>query len=227
MKPIFMKNRTLAVIFIVASAFVCSSCLSGSGTKSSSVYAINIDFQGSGDEFVRGGDTLSISQIQFLQGEITLLSASGNDTPLYDGLGIATHTPSNPEQIQLISGTVSEGSYDSLRYVIKQADYGDQDMAEDFVEGQDSTQRYSMIISGTLNDSTFEYKAAQTFAYGYSLGGTVDIPEYNSQAIFDLTFALDRIFLDNQSGGFYNPSDTTNAAAINANIRNALYMDSF
>src|SRR5699024_9772755 len=134
-------------------------------------------------------------------------------------------TPSTSRQVQ--SGNVNvlvrsraqiiPGTYQAFDFKIIQA----ADSLKDQIPISDifnDNGHYSVVIQGTYNGSDFTFKSKKSFESKLPIEPPIEIPQHNAIVHF-IVYANVKDWFLNNSGGFYDPSDTTNRAAINANIQ--------
>lgn len=178
-------------------------------------------------------DTLSISSLRFLVGNISIKNESGDTLIVSQTPFQVTHPSQNPSQEVkgLISGSfTSEIVYNSLDFEIKKAEAADiinASIDDAFVEGDSDSQRYSMIIQGDYNGQTFEFKSTRNFTFEFDIDdqsdGSAGALIYN----LNMTTEIGDWFQNPESPvpDLIDPSEPANASIINDNIEGAIRLN--
>lgn len=213
---------TTFVVTLLCFVFI-TSCLTDSGSQSrTSQYAVDFQLQDVGSAQVSGGDTLRVLAVSFLQGRIALQSVSQDSLVLYSGTGVYSYQFPGSAVQRLLSGNLEQGTYNGMVYNINKAEVGAENIPGSFVDGEGEDQRYSMIISGTYNNSEFTYKSTQPFYYEFNITSPVEIPEENTSLALGVNFDVNGAFLEADSSGFLDPTVPENAEQINSNIESSI-----
>lgn len=218
-----MRLKYTAIVFIFASALFITSCLTGTEQEDvPSRYAVDFRLEDVQLAHTTEEDTLEINEVTFLQGQIALQSATGDSIVLFSGPGVYNYQFPAAELSRLIIGDLEEGTYESLAYAIEKAETGNDQVPEQFIDGEGEEQRYSMIITGQYNQADFEFKSTEPYSFEFSLGSPVDIPENNVTLTLGVNFDIHQVFLTADSTVLLDPSDPNNAEQINDNIESAI-----
>jgi len=114
---------------------------------------------------------------------------------------------------------IPSGTYDEIVFKIHKADENETPPDPEFKEGNNSDQRYSVIVKGTFNGNPFEYKSKKSAEQKIKLTAPVVIDASKS---INLTLEVDPSKWFDNNGSILNPSDSSNA-----NIIDGLIHDSF
>jgi hypothetical protein len=236
MKKITFKH-ILTGIVLLGMVGIFSSCLSGNSSTHSVIVAY-LRLKGATTQsgqadttLVAGGDSLTITNIRLIAGHSYLLRQSNSGSGV-DSLRLPaqmvrfssrpTSTSRQPGNIVGLGGSNRgnlKGTYQALDFRIIQADNKKQIQPppdDIFYDGG----RYSLVIQGKYDNADFTFKSKHNFQQTLPITPPVTLPKTNAQAIFIVSANVKNWFLSN-GGGFLDPSDSSNTAAINANIQNS------
>ncbi len=186
-----------------------------------------IELSNINDQIKIGEDSLQILTLDFLIGE-TSLQDNQNDTLLLNDLTTQiSHISSDDEVKGLINGSFnSDVVFDDFSFELVQAKSSDQNIDSEFVEGESDSRRYSMIIRGSYNNSTFTFKSARSFSFSFAVpnesantgGGPLF---YNLPVITN----VENWFLNDDGTRLLNPENSSNSSTINNNISNSFKLN--
>ncbi len=190
---------------------------------------------------VEGGDTLSLTNLQFIQGNSKFIMASDTLSLaakitvilLGDSLNNPVYPPDGLKYKVYLSDHGSKeggtGIYKAFHFKIVQAPDSSKKHIDDiaqsnmFYEGG----RYSLIVTGKYNGSKFIFKSKKNFNVPLKIYPSAHVPQaHNNQLVFFkiiLSTNPKKWFMDKQ--GFLNPSDPNNIPAIDANIENSFSIE--
>jgi hypothetical protein len=232
----FISSKIILGIVAVGMIAVLSSCLSNN-TKSSSVVQAYLQLNeatsiaGSDTMLTAGNDSITITTVRLFNGKSTLIRQQ-NSTPIPLGPSVVRFSTVSSAAGGLTGNTQSligrgysgpqlAGVYHEVDFNIDQAPDSLKDVLKTiFYDGGN----YSMIIKGKYDNSEFTFRSEQNFHQQLSQFTPVQLPEYNAGVAFIVQADVRGWFLNNNGQGFLDPSDSKNAAAINANIQGSFHV---
>ena len=119
---------------------------------------------------------------------------------------------------EFASSEIPEGSYDRVRFEIHKIQDTEKCPDPEFMEGDDSSQRYSLIVNGTLNGETFTYRSRKSAEQDIELTEEI-VVEKNENA--NLTITVDPYSWFYEGDTFLNPNDSANDDKIDNNLKYA------
>jgi hypothetical protein len=228
----FISSKIILGIVAIGMVGFFSSCLSNNNTRNSQI-AVLLQLKGTTKQsgradtiLVAGKDSLTISNLRLIHGRSRLIRQSDSLTLPVQMLRFSSTPSTNPRiqsgnrnvlvqsNAQIIPGTYKAfdlkiiQAADSLKNQIPIADIFN------------DNGHYSIVIQGEYDGSDFTFKSKKGFDRKLAIKPQIDIPQHNAVVHFIVSASVRNWFLNN-SGGFYDPSDSTNRAAINANIQNS------
>lgn len=208
------------------------SCLNSSEQgEASDQLVLTLKFSNINGNIIAQSDTINIAALKFLVGTTTLQS-SGNDTLLVNGNAFQiTHQFTNNETKILASGTFnSDVFFNNLAFEIKQAEQSDTGSgsnidANAFIEGESENERYSLIIDGSYNGDTFEFKSTRTFNFEFIIEGGSGSNQGSLLYSLPMETNVRDWFYDAESDSLLDPRASSNASAINDNIQSSVILN--
>jgi hypothetical protein len=210
-----MKVALQKVLFLIFISLLISSCLSDTGNQAQSRIQIGLRMDSIGDTVSSAGDTLTFENIQLIHGlsffirdQDTLLIANQVQPFQFDA------NSTNPQA--LLSLTIfPEGTYQEFNLQIPRALEGNALIDPAFF-GEEG-RRFTIVLNGTFNDSTFRYRSERIFEFPFQFNPDVSVPEFNAAFTFIISTDI-RGWFSTGGQGFLDPRIDNNSTAINDNI---------
>lgn len=218
-----MRPHYIVLLFILSSSLFLTSCLTGNEQQDNpSRFAIDFQLENASETQITEEDTLEISEVRFLQGQVVLRTTAADSAVLFSDVGLYSYPVPHSELARILTGNLAGGIYDTMSYAIEKAAADNTNIPDEFVDGEGEDERYSMIILGRFNQSDFEYKSTEFFNLEFGLGSPVDVPENNTTLTLGVNFDIHQAFLDSAGSNLLDPSDPDNAELIDSNIEAAI-----
>jgi predicted small secreted protein len=242
-----MKTKIMTIVLILLAVGIVSSCNTennnggkdgngdGGFINLESMLTVNSKDTTFGWDvpMVEDGDTLSLTNLQFIQGNSKFITASDTlSLPakitvilLGDSLNNPVYPPDGLKYKVYLSDHGSKegvpGIYKAFHFKIMQAPDSSKKHIDDvaqsnmFYEGG----RYSLIVTGKYNGSKFIFKSKKNFNIPLKIHPSAHVN--NQNVFFKITLMSNpkKWFMSKQ--GFLDPTDTSNIPAIDANIENS------
>jgi len=220
-----MNHIAKSFLLITLGLFMASCLNSANDIEQRDQLVLTLNLNNANDEIVADNDTVSIDLIRFLVG-ITFLHNGNGDTLLINQnayqLNHSTSGGLSQEIKGLAQGTFnSDVVYNTLNFEIKKAEVSfltNPDIDEAFTQGESEDQLFSMIINGTFNSQSFEFKSVRNFNYEFTFQDLTDGTTGNLRYNLNMQTDLENWFQNPDGEGLLNPGEASNASLINDNI---------
>jgi hypothetical protein len=113
---------------------------------------------------------------------------------------------------------IAPGSYDRLTFDIHKPEDLEIPPDPEFRDGSSGNQRYSVIIKGSYNDSSFVYRSRSEFTIEFELQTPLTVSD---DGVARITFTVDPFACFGHHGLVFDPRNPSNAAAIEPAIKGA------
>lgn len=113
---------------------------------------------------------------------------------------------------------IAPGSYDRLTFDIHKPEDLEIPPDPEFRDGPSGNQRYSVIIKGSYNDTTFVYRSRSEFTIEFNLQTPLIVSD---DGIARITFTVDPFACFGHHGLVFDPRTPSNEAAIEPAIKGA------
>ena len=110
---------------------------------------------------------------------------------------------------------IPAGTYDEIRFKIHKTGGDEIPPDPEFIDGVDSTKRYSVIVKGTYNGIPFIYRSSKTASQKLRLDQPLVVEE---NTMTNLTITVDPLTWFYDDGNLLDPTDTNNMGKIDHNI---------
>lgn len=210
-----MKVALQKVLFLIFISLLISSCLSDTGSQVQSRIQIGLRMDSIGDTVSAGDDILTFKNVQlihglsfFVRGEENLPISQQAQQFQFDG------NSTNPQALLPVT-IFPEGTYQEFNLQIPRAPEGNALIDPAFFA--DDGRRFTIVLNGTFNDSTFRYRSERIFEIPFEFDPDVSVPEFNTAFTFIISTDI-RGWFSTGGQGFLDPRIDNNSTAINNNI---------
>lgn len=114
-----------------------------------------------------------------------------------------------------IVSEIPAGSYDEIKFKIHRLEETEIPPDPEFIDGTDSTKRYSVIVKGTYNGNPFIYKSSKSAHQKLKLDEPLVVEE---NTMTNLTITVDPYTWFYEHGNLLDPTDANNMDEIDHNI---------
>lgn len=230
-----MNNLTPITKFILLITFglVLTSCLNNpNGIEETDELLLSLKLNNVNEAVIADSDTLSINLIRFLIGTSFLHNGDGDTLLINRNVYQLNHASSgglDQEVKGLAQGTFNTGIiYNTLNFEIKKAEItylNNHDIDDAFTQGESEDQLFSMIINGTYNSQSFEFKSTRNFNYELPFQNFADGTTGNLRYNLNMQTDIESWFQNPGEEGLLNPSEPSNASLINDNIESSISLN--
>ncbi|MBS1494957.1 MAG: hypothetical protein JST55_15700 [Bacteroidetes bacterium] len=116
----------------------------------------------------------------------------------------------------MTSGVIPTGTYKKIKFQLHKPEDSETIPDPDFREGSSGNKRYSFIVKGTYNGTSFVYKSKKTINIVMNLTTPLVL-----QSKSNLTILFDKLKWFTNGSGDLNPNDSGNENEIDDNLKNS------
>lgn len=171
-------------------------------------------------------DSLQLTEVKILLRDIKLEQESASKTTGGDHHGegdevvvmvgpVVVHLNLTGMTTDFIVSDIPAGTYNEIRFKIHRPDVTETPPDPEFVDSQDTTKRYSVIVKGTYNSVPFVYKSSKSAQQKLRLDQPLVVEDNTST---NLTITVDPYTWFYDDGNLLDPTDTNNMHEIDHNI---------
>ena len=171
-------------------------------------------------------DTLQLTEVKILLRDIKLEHESapkvtGGD---HDGEGdevvinvgpVVVHLNLTGMTTDFLISDIPAGTYNEIKFTIDKPDFSEIPPDPEFVDNQDSTKRYSVIVKGMYNFVSFDYKSHKSAQQKLKFDQPLVIEDNTTT---NLTITVDPYTWFYDEGSLLDPNDLNNMYEIDHNI---------
>lgn len=215
--------KYIPIMLILMITALTSGCIETSDPENPGRFDITFEVEDVGNEFIAGTDTLVVNELKFSLEEFRItdvdsvvLGSEGNvDTFIF------FHNDELPTENLVFSTSIGFVDvdefigYDIFVEPVKSSD----NIADTDFFGED--ENYSLIISGTINGSDFEYKSFPEFDRMYNFG-PVFLTSNNETLLIEKTIDFRDLLVDPDTGALIDPRNEENRERIDSSFEDAL-----
>jgi len=214
--------KYFAVLMLMIAA-LGSGCIETSDPENPGRFEITFEVEDVGNEFIAGTDTLVVNELKFSLDEFRItdvdsvvLGSEGNVDAF-----IFFHNDELPTENLVFSTSIGFVDvdefigYDIFVEPVKSSD----NIADTDFFGED--ENYSLIISGTINGSEFEYKSFPEFDRMF-IFEPVSLTTNSETLLIEKTIDFRDLLVDPDTGELIDPRDEENRERIDASFEDAL-----
>lgn len=216
------KNRISAFLPGLLSFFLLSAALNGCSNDNSvsgngSITEDNLIINIKNDESVFDNNSIIIDEAKALISETELeKEPSGQGEIVINKLFVLNLKL--PETItQLASTKIPSGTYNKIKFKVHKPEDNETPPDPEFKEGTSGNQRYSVIIKGRYNGSSFVFKSRKSANIVLSFPDMINIEE----TLRNITLVINSSLWFKNGNEIIDPSDPQFEDTINDNIKNA------
>lgn len=216
-----MKYTSIMLTVMVMA--LISGCIETSDPENPGRFEITFEVEDVGNELIAGTDTLVVNELKFSLEEFRItdvdsvvLGSEGNvDTFIF------FHNDELPTENLVFSTSIGFVDvdefigYDIFVEPVKSSD----NIADTDFFGED--ENYSLIISGTINGSEFEYKSFPEFDRMFSFQ-PVSLTTNSETLLIEKTIDFRDLLVDPDTGELIDPRNEENRQRIDASFEDAL-----
>lgn len=215
--------KYIPVMLMLMVTALVSACIETSDPENPGRFEITFEVEDVGSELIAGTDTLVVNELKFSMEEFRItdidsvvLGSEGNvDTFIF------FHNDQLPTENLVFSTSIGFDDvdqfigYDIFVEPVKSSD----NIADTDFFGED--ENYSLIISGTINGSDFEYKSFPEFDRRYNFG-PVSLTSNSETLLIEKTIDFRDLLIDPDTGGLIDPRNEENRERIDDSFEEAL-----
>ncbi|NBC26108.1 MAG: hypothetical protein GVY08_04555 [Bacteroidetes bacterium] len=217
-----MMKYTSIMLTVMVMALI-SGCIETSDPENPGRFEITFEVEDVGNELIAGTDTLVVNELKFSLEEFRItdvdsvvLGSEGNvDTFIF------FHNDELPTENLVFStsiGFVDVDEFIGYDIFVEPVKSSDNIADMDFF-GED--ENYSLIISGTINGSEFEYKSFPEFDRMFSFQ-PVSLTTNSETLLIEKTIDFRDLLVDPDTGELIDPRNEENRQRIDASFEDAL-----
>lgn len=221
MKTTAMKNKlnhfitriNLAILLCAAAAFTSGCDENGGITIPSGATELTVSMM-SNDALT---DAVTITEAKALITNIQYKRETGAHSQLHHTGPFVINFGLGGSLTELLTGYIVRDKYINAQFQLHQPDENETVTDPEFVQGTASHQRFSFIIKGTYNGTSFTYRSKQSMALTVNMNAVSNI-NLKKQ---NITIAFNETLWFKNGSTELDPNDPNNAAIIDANIKNS------
>lgn len=219
-----IKRLSTPGIFLTISLAFLVSCFDSSTGNSEfpSSFNVTVNVTDIGSDQFDGQNTAVVETIKFTMGNLKLARENSEDVTFTQRLLVASFSSENTDDATIGTGRIASGIYNGFSFEMLPPTSSDQITDSDLVIFDDSneiTESFSIFISGSFNDESFEYTTSAELGVDLDFNQLVDMPETQGNMTIRLLSQSNNWFRGNDSR-LINPvsADSAQVQQINENI---------
>jgi hypothetical protein len=209
----FVLKRILNPVIYSISTFVF---LSGCNSVETIDSKITLSFTSTSDLDKAATDTLQLDTVKILLRDVQVKNQSTNGDanvkvgPIVIKLNLTGITT------DFAVGNIPPGNYDRIKFKIHKVDPFEAPPDPEFREGSNESLRYSVIVKGTFNNDSFDYKSRTPAHQDLKLEAPLIVGE---NGVANLTIVVDPYSWFMNGTNVMDPGDSSNVNNIDNNIK--------
>lgn len=219
-----LKLDVLKIVFVIGLGVILLLKLAGCGDAGITNTAAN---NGTGndnatlsikaDDTVLDNDVIIITEAKALITEVEFeLEGSEIEHELH-GPAFVIHFDINGGIQQVLTGNIPEGTYDKIKFKIHKPEDNEMIPDPEFREGSSGNLRYSFIIKGTFNGSSFVYKSKKSANLVINFNSPVNFAAGSK----NLTVLFNQIQWFKNGNVILDPRNSQHENEIDDNLKNS------
>ncbi|MGF1670541.1 MAG: hypothetical protein ACFCU6_08845 [Balneolaceae bacterium] len=227
-----MKKRNPYFIFLLVLPLVLFiSCLDSNSNdefETASFFSLTLNVTNIGGGLFDGQNTMVVESIKFTLRNVELERENQNNLNFGQGLGVASFSTTNTDDLTLGNGQVGQGLFSGIQFDISKPRSTDSITDTDLVEftNGEVTNTFSIVVRGSFNDDNFVFRSDEELAVDLSFESIVNMPANNGLMVIRLLPNANNWFRDEQSR-LINPAGANEEQIlqISENIRDSFRPD--
>ena len=211
--------QKLGVLFVL-SLFLFYGCENATDVQDSS---LSVTFFSEGSLQKVQNSTLQLNSVKVLIRKLEFKSANSND---FHDIKVGPFVINiNPDGIKtdVLRSDIPPGSYERVKFEVHKLEDFETPPDPDFKDGNSGSDRYSVVVKGTFNNSPFVYKSQRTTYQEFDFPTPIII---NDNMSVNLTITVNPYSWFFEEGVYLDPSDPSNESEIEMNIEHS-FKDAF